>query len=139
MRITESIGIAFENYALEYFETLSGYKYSSKQEDLYTGADFYMDGVPVDVTLNYKGKRGKVRHLGSYKVDGLFEIRLGVRYHNSRVQLNTPVLIIGFINEVFSHTLWEVQQIDKDVFEVLFDKYWNAVDYLETAAITMEV
>lgn len=138
MRIKESIGVAFENACLEHFETLPGYKYSTMSEDRYTGADFYMDGVPVDVTLNYKGKKGKMRHLGSYKVDNLFEIRLGVRYHNSKMYLDTPVLVIGFINDLFSHTLWEVQQIDKDVFETLFDMYWNAVDYLE-AAVTEEI
>lgn len=137
MNVREPLGVVFENCALEHFETLSGFKHSTVEQDRFLGADFYMDGIPVDITLNYMGKCGKIHHLGTYKIDGVFNIKVGVRYHNNKQYLSTPVIVIGFVNEVFSHALWEIQHVDEDVFEDLFDMYWQAIDVLEETGLTL--
>ena len=99
----ESTGIEFEETIIEKCgfvskETwgASAFKFSTVTQDKMKGTDFFVLGVPVDVTLDLDNKR-HTKISKDIEIDLLVaKVRFGVRFGNGHVKFDTPVLVIGF-------------------------------------------
>lgn len=99
----ESTGIEFEETIIEKCGTISketwgasAFKFSTLTQDKMSGTDFFVLGIPVDVTLNLENKR-HTKISSDIEIDlAIAKVRFGVRFGNGRVKFETPVLVIGF-------------------------------------------
>ncbi|MDL2248617.1 hypothetical protein LJB89_02860 [Tyzzerella sp. OttesenSCG-928-J15] len=97
-----STGLEFEDTIIDKFYNVcikewgtNSFKISTVKQDLYAGTDFFVLGVPVDVTLNITDKNHTT--ISKTTIDiGFAKINFAVRYGNGRVKFDTPVLVIGF-------------------------------------------
>lgn len=98
----DSLGIEFEEIISEKIGSFSAktwgngsFTLSSMNADQYKGTDFTLLGIPVDVTLNFDGKK-HMRHISTTLDTNICKVNFGIRYGNGRVQFDNPVLVIGF-------------------------------------------
>lgn len=121
-------GQIFEDVLLERLEQLKGYEPSSREDDIYGGADFYYHRLPVDVTLN---KNKKFTTYSSEVVDlPTCSIKVGARFGNGRAKFREPVMVLLFLPKVWSCHLM-ASDVTEEVLEKTIDIFWEIVDELE--------
>ena len=100
--LPESTGIEFEDRIIEKCGCVcierwgaGAFSISTVSEDKLKGTDFFVLGVPIDVTLNIKNKTHTT--VSDFTIDlGFVKVTFGVRFGNGRVKFETPVLVLGF-------------------------------------------
>jgi hypothetical protein len=121
-------GVIFEDLLLERLEQLKGYEPSSREDDIYGGADFYYHRLPVDVTLN---NNKKFTTYSSEAVDlPTCSIKVGARFGNGRVKFEEPVMVLLFLPKVWSYNLM-ASDVTEDVLQEASDIFWTLIDKLE--------
>ena len=96
IRFDYSVGIEFEDEIIEKIGTVTkNIRLALAAEDRFFGTDCVIDGVPVDVTLNYENKT-YMRKLEKCVRHGIGEVYYGIRKSNGHIRFETPVLVIGF-------------------------------------------
>src|SRR5699024_10710162 len=92
---TGQTGIYVERYVLDLLEDLYDELYvpSTQDQDLYEGTDCFVDGVPIDITLN-QNKRS-MKFLDRFILEGL-TVNVFLRFGCGRRTFCKPVLVIQF-------------------------------------------
>lgn len=97
----ETTGLEFETEIIDKISLFSlkewgvgAFKMSTLAEDRFEGADCFVLGIPIDITLAYEQKKRMKRLNCQLIFDGI-TVEFGVRFGNSQVQFDTPVLVIG--------------------------------------------
>ncbi|MCL1884457.1 MAG: hypothetical protein FWF81_12010 [Defluviitaleaceae bacterium] len=107
-------------------------KFSTTQQDRHEGTDFFVLGIPIDITLAFD-KKNKTRKVGTLKMDGV-TIDFGVRFGNNKAKFKTPVLVIGAEAAIgiSKSNMWITLGIIKDnvqkILDMGMDKYFLATD-----------
>ena len=101
---------------------------ASKEQDTKQGTDFFIEGIPADVTFNFSGKNytKKVATFGDWSI--------GVRTANGRRQFETPVLVIGMDCEPFYVRDCIIPRMRSEIgdiqafADIISDAYWEFID-----------
>ena len=107
-------------------------RFGTQYQDKFEGTDFFVLGVPIDVTLAFE-KKNKTRKLGSMNLDGL-TIDFGIRFGNRKANFKTPVLVIGAHTAIgiTMNNMWiALDTIKRNIHEILnigMDKYFLETD-----------
>lgn len=135
----DKIGIEFETELIERISKVSrsewgigSFKFSTIKEDSFDGTDCTVLGVPIDVTLNYEGKKRMKRVRRAVEVNGI-TVSFGIRYGNRYHEFETPVLVIGIENAVeitrnnIGYTVESLRDSLKEILEIGMDEYFALV------------
>jgi hypothetical protein len=136
----DSLGFTFEAAVVEYLYKSAvkawgkrAVTYSTAREDKEEGVDFYVLKIPVDVTLNYAGKR-RTKNLPCILEHEGITVRFGVRFGNACHTFKTPVLVIG-VEHVFNITRFNFMDVldslsckIKEMLEIGMDAYLDFTD-----------
>jgi len=107
-------------------------KFSTAHQDRYEGTDFFVLGIPTDITLAFETKN-KTRKLGEMILDGV-TVDFGIRFGNGKTSFESPVLVIGAKTAlgVNKSNMWYVLDTIKtyveEILDVGMDKYLLATD-----------
>ena len=109
------------------------FKFSAIKQDRLDGVDFFVLGVPVDVTLNYN-RKNRMRKLDiSLSFEGI-SVDFGIRFGNGKAQFKTPVLVIGIdsaLRLTHSNMAGEIGLLRDGLDQILnsgMDAYFDACD-----------
>lgn len=120
-------GQIFEDVLLERLEQFEGYEPSSREDDIYGGADFYYHRLPVDVTLN----KNKSAVFSETIIDlPTCSIKVGARFGNGRVKFEEPAMVLLFSPKVESYNL-VASDMSEEILECASDIFWTLIDKLE--------
>ena len=89
-------------------------------QDKYQGQDFELCRIPVDVTLNFKGKK-HMKRLSTRLPIGIGAVEFGIRYGNGKVKFENPVLVIGFNVRVTNNNYIDVVDTIAKKYEKILD------------------
>lgn len=136
----ENSGISFESEVTEVIGTIceqswgkTSFRYSSTKEDRYKGTDFWVLGVPVDVTLDIDRSSHTTLCKNEVEFD-LGSFVFGVRTGNNYGTFEQPVLVIGVKSNLYISIKNYIDVVGfmkpklKEVLEMGMDEYWNCVD-----------
>lgn len=113
---------------------------ASNEEDKYSGTDFFITSLPVDVTYNAQGKNNYY-HLGTIFSGivngcGYYDWTVGIRTGNAVHAFDKPVLVLGLkadtkiVKAMANH--WEHNMSNViAVIEAAMDAYWDGIDEIE--------
>jgi hypothetical protein len=88
-------GLYIESYVKDMFEDIydSAYVESTEEEDLFSGTDCFIGGVPIDITINPNKNYSKF--IKQYVLEGV-TVNVLSRYRNSHHKFERPVLVFHF-------------------------------------------
>lgn len=92
---TLSTGQYIEKLVKEIFEDMfpNTYREATEEEDLHQGTDFFVSGVPIDVTLDEN--KNYTKFIKKYMLEGI-TINVMIRYRNAFSRFDKPVLVFQF-------------------------------------------
>lgn len=90
-----STGLYVEAYIKDMFEEVfeTTYVEASVEEDHFSGTDCFINGVPIDVTINPSKSYSKF--IKQYVLEGI-TVNVLKRYRNAHVKFERPVLVFHF-------------------------------------------
>lgn len=90
-----STGQYVEAYVKDMFEDVfyGTFRDATREDDLFFGTDFYINSVPIDVTINSHKSHSKF--IKKYVLDGI-TVNVLKRFGNKHCQFKQPVLVFHF-------------------------------------------
>jgi hypothetical protein len=129
-------GLYFQHRVMDHFNLTLGkgsVRTGTPHEDFQKGTDFFLYGIPVDVTLRDKGGQIKAV-IGKFQTEA-YAVILGIREWNSHVKFPQPVLVMWFCikNPQINQVDRLVQMITYEHLNEAMDRYVNYIDPSEEA------
>jgi len=135
----ESSGYEFESEMADFITSFArkewgdaAVKFSTELQDRHEGADIFLLGIPVDITLNF-ARKNKTKWLETLVLEGA-NINLGIRYGNGKVKFENPVLVIGAETAlgITMQNMWVTLDIIKSnilrILDLGMDRYFQVVE-----------
>lgn len=107
------------------------YRESTMKEDREEGADCYIGGIPVDVTLKQLNMKTYTTPVGLINVYDAYSIHVGIRYGNRHHLFSQPVIVMSY--RLTKVNKYLVEMVDKAIIDQVFDLYWSYQDMQEVA------
>jgi hypothetical protein len=106
----------------------SDFRKANIHEDRIFGTDFYVQGVPIDVTA-YAGRKDKMIHCGTVNVWDVFTIQVYARFGNRHHDFSYPVMVLEFDVPANREGNLMIQMwLEKESMYECMDSFFSAIE-----------